>query len=319
MLDVISIGSICMDVFLPAHPPPAPGGLSRIPSLTITPGGNGSNTAVTCARLGLRSALAGILGDDLFGRHLREWLSGEGVDVSLLDLLPGRQSPVTVVENDASGERSFVYFPGTDDDFRLPGSALAAPARLVHLAAPELYARWWPGECLAAVRRLAAAGRRVSLDTLVAEPGTARKEHEAFLPHLELVLPNEEEARALTGQSDPEDMARYLLDRGVKTAAIKLGRGGALVAADRERHRIPAEDVAVVDTCGAGDSFSGGFLAAWLRGLPLEECGRIGCALGTRCVTREGSLTATSDAAFLRGILDRLAMGVRRPILPLDD
>jgi sugar/nucleoside kinase (ribokinase family) len=319
MLDVISIGSICMDVFLPAHPTPAPGGLSRIPSLTITPGGNGSNTAVTCARLGLRSALAGILGDDLFGRHLREWLTTEGVEVSLLDLLPGRQSPVTVVENDASGERSFIYFPGTDDDFRLPEPVFTAPAGLVHLAAPELYAGWWPGECLAAVRRLAAAGRRVSLDTFVAEPGTARADHEPLLPHLEVVLPNEEEARALTGQRDPEDMARYFLDRGVKTAAIKLGGRGALVAAAGERHRIPIEDVEVVDTCGAGDSFSGGFLAAWLRGLPLEECGRIGCALGTRCVTREGSLTGTRDPAFLSVIADRLAKGCRRPILPLND
>ncbi len=306
MLDVISIGTLCMDVFLPAHPVPPPGGISRIPSLTIAPGGNGTNTAVTAARLGLRSAVAGVLGDDLFGRHLRDWLKGEGVEVSLIDLLPGRRSPVTVVENDAAGERSFVYFPGTDDEFRLPERAMSTPARLVHLAAPELFPSWWPGGCLAAARRLRSLGHKVSLDTFVDRTGTAREEHEPLLPHLDLALPNEDEARAITGQAEVEDMARYLLDHGVKAVAIKRGPRGALVAAPGEWHEIPAEEVVVVDTCGAGDSFSGGFIAAWLRGLPLEDCGRIGCALGARCVTREGSLTGTSDAAFLSFILGRL-------------
>jgi sugar/nucleoside kinase (ribokinase family) len=307
VLDLISIGNICIDLFLPPHEAPPRGGITYLPSLSVVPGGNGSNTAIAAARLGTRAAVGGVLGDDLFGRHLRDFLLAESVDVSLLTLRAGRQSPATVVLNDATGERSFVHYPGTDADFALPERVLAAPARLVHFAAPELLGSFWPRGCLAAARQLRATGHEISLDTFVPPGSDAVEEHRPLLEVVDLALANEEEARLITGQSEVRDMARYLLDRGVKVAAIKRGERGAVVATRDEYFEVPAERVPVVDTCGAGDNFAGGFLAAYLHGLSLADCGAIGCAMGTRCVQSEGSLTGTADKSFLSLILAQLA------------
>ena len=305
MFDLVSIGNICVDIFLPAHEAPPRGGISIIPSLNVVPGGNGSNTSIVAARLGARAAAAGVLGDDLFGRHLKEFLAGESVDVSLLSLLPGRKSPSTVVLNDETGERSFVHYPGTDADFALPPGVTEVPARLFHFAAPELLGSWWPRGSTEAARRLRALGRTISLDTFAAPGPTVKEDHREILGLVDVAMPNEEEARLITGRKDVRDMARRLLDLGVKVAVVKRGERGALVASARECHEIPAEEVPVVDTCGAGDNFAGGFLWAYLQGLPIEACGRIGCALGSRCVSFEGSLTGTSDPHFLAGILGR--------------
>jgi len=307
VFDVITIGNVCIDLFLPPHRPPPRGGISLIPSLTVVPGGNSSNPAIAAGRLGLSAAVAGVLGDDLFGRHLREFLSGEGADVSLLELLPGRHSPATVVLNDPTGERSFVHYPGTDADFSLPAGVLEADARIFHFAAPELLGRFWPEGCLEAARKLKERGKTISLDTFVSPGSDALREHRALLETVDLAMPNEDEARLITGRSTVREMAEYLLRAGVKVAVIKLGERGAVVATREEYHQVAAETVQVVDTCGAGDNFAGGFLAGCLRGLPPGEAARIGCAMGTRCVTREGSLSATSDPAFLALLRARLA------------
>jgi sugar/nucleoside kinase (ribokinase family) len=305
--DVITIGNVCIDLFLPPHQPPPRGGISLIPSLTVVPGGNSSNTAIAAGRLGLSVTVAGVLGDDLFGRHLRTFLTSEGVDVSLLDLLPGRHSPATVVLNDATGERSFVHYPGTDADFTLPTGVLEGEARIFHFAAPELLGSFWPEGCLAAARALKERGRTISLDTFVSPGSSAIEEHRPLLGLVDLAMPNEEEARLITGRVRVPDMAAYLLEAGVKVAVIKRGERGAVVATREEFHEVPAQAVRVVDTCGAGDNFAGGFLAGYLRGLSPEKAARIGCAMGTRCVTREGSLAATSDPAFLARLRAQLA------------
>ena len=72
MPELIIIGNCCADIYIPAHQPPPPGGIERIPQVRVEIGGNGANTAVTAARLGASTALAGVLGDALFGCHLRE-------------------------------------------------------------------------------------------------------------------------------------------------------------------------------------------------------------------------------------------------------
>ncbi|MGH9363551.1 MAG: carbohydrate kinase family protein, partial [Thermoanaerobaculia bacterium] len=168
---------------------------------------------------------------------------------------------------------------------------------------------FWPEGCIAAARRLRALGRTVTLDTFVAPRPGAAEEHRRLLPLVDIAMPNEEEARLITGLAGAPAQARRLLDWGARVAVVKRGERGALLATREEVHEVPAERVEVVDTCGAGDNFAGGFLAAYLRGLPLLECVRVGCAMGTRCVTARGSLTATADREFLDGLRARLEKG----------
>jgi sugar/nucleoside kinase (ribokinase family) len=305
--ELLAIGNCCADIFLPPHPAPPRGGIALIESLDVVPGGNGLNTAVASARLGVRAAFAGVLGDDLFGRFLRGVLDGEGVDVSRLRLALGRQSPATVVLNDPSGERSFIHHPGTNADYALDPGALEPSPRVFHLAAPELLGAFWPEAAVEAARAARAAGAAVSLDFFVLPGADNAAAHRPLLGLCDVALPNEEEALAVSGASDARGAARYLHDRGVRIVAIKRGERGALVSAGGRVTEVPARAARAIDTCGAGDNFAAGFLAAWLRGLDPAACTEIGCAMGTRCVEFRGSLTGTGDRGFLDGMRRRLA------------
>lgn len=304
--DLITIGNVCVDIYVPPYAPPPRGGITILPSLNVLPGGNGANTAITARRLGLRTALAGVLGDDIFGRYLKGFLEEEGVDTSLLELIPGEASPSTLVLNDSSGERSFVHHPGSNARFRLPPGALDASCRVFHFAAPELLPGLWPRGALEAARELKARGRRLSLDTFAvphpADPMSVAREHSPLLALMEMVFPNESEARLITGRDALPDVTESLHSLGVRTVVVKRGEKGALLSADGFTEDVPASSVEVIDTCGAGDSFSAGFIAATLGGLDPRASTRVGCALGTLCVAYQGALTGTADTLRLEAV-----------------
>lgn len=311
--DVITIGNVCCDIFVPDHVRPRPGDLVTIPSLTAVSGGNGANTAVTLARLRVPTALAGVLGNDLFGRHLANMLQDAGVDISLLRLLQGRSSPATLVFNDLpTGERSFVHHPGTNTDFKLPPEALTTPTRIFHLAAPELLPGVWPRDAVALARHFRDRGVTVTLDTFAVEdqgdPGRLVREHEDLLRSVDMAFPNESEARLVTGKQDLGDVARRLHELGIKVVAIKCGERGAIVSWSDHQVEVAADRVKAIDTCGAGDNFAAGFLAGHLRGMDPVDSTRLGCALGGLCVSHRGSTTGTEDGARLATILARFGL-----------
>ncbi|MBI4600397.1 MAG: carbohydrate kinase family protein [Planctomycetes bacterium] len=315
--DLVTIGNACIDIFTTAHAPPPPGGITELGCFNLVAGGNGANTAITARRCGVRTAFAGVLGDDLPGRLLRDILESEGVDASLLRLLPARSSPATLVYNDERGERSFAHHPGTNADFVLPDEALSTPCRVFHLAAPELLPGLWPAGAVEAARRLRAAGRTVTLDTFAVEGeaavGEIERAHRPLLEHCDMVFPNEAEARLITGRRELRDVAARFHELGVRTVAIKRGERGAIVSWDGRFEDVPAEAVQVVDTCGAGDSFAAGFIAGHLGGLDPLECTRLGCALGTLCVRFQGSTTGSADPKRLEACLSRLGGLTRSP------
>ncbi len=304
------IGNCCADLYIPPHEPPAAGGIERIPRPRVELGGNGANTAVTAARLGVSTALVGVLGDDIFGRHLRQSLEADGIDLSLLAPREDCGAPVTLVLNDQDGERSFVHYGGSNDAWEMPAATLETSWKVFHMAAPELLGTFWPGPCLEAAEALKKAGAELSLDVFVPQnaPGRLEDPAEAHAPLLglaDLVFPNEHEAAAVTGRDNIGDMLACLHDMGVEIAVIKRGGRGAAVSWDGRVEDIPAAQVRAVDTCGAGDNFVGAFLAGRMNGLDPLECAKLGCELGTLCVQQTGSVTASSNAARLEEILER--------------
>jgi sugar/nucleoside kinase (ribokinase family) len=111
------------------------------------------------------------------------------------------------------------------------------------------------------------------------------------LPHLDILFVNEDESRMLVGASDPDQAARFFLDRGVGMAVIKLGGAGCAVYAHDRSFRVPAYAVDCVDTTGAGDCFVGAFLAALEAGDTVEEAARLANAAGALSVESLGATT----------------------------
>ena len=119
---------------------------------------------------------------------------------------------------------------------------------------------------------------------------------EPCLSHIGLVFANEHEAAAISGLSDLRSAARVFIDRGVETVVIKRGSKGCAVFSANGREiwalGLPVEPV---DTTGAGDCFSGGFLAALHRGETLEEAARVANACGALSASRIGSVAGVRN------------------------
>jgi ribokinase len=95
----------------------------------------------------------------------------------------------------------------------------------------------------------------------------------------------------LIGKADYKENAEFMIGKGVRIAAVKMGNKGCYVTDGKESHRIEAFKVKVVDTTGAGDAFCAGFLYGLLKKKNLAECGKIGNFVASRCVMKMGART----------------------------
>ncbi len=249
-------------------------------SFRTGPGGKGLNQAVAAARAGAAVTFIGAVGADDFGARLREWLAGEGIDVSLLRTTesPSGIAQITVTDD---GENAIVVVPGANsvDDLTVADrEAIASAAFLVvQLERPESLVR-------EALTHAHAHGV-----TTVLTPAPARTGIEDFVALADILVANEGEAALLSGEPDAE-AAAVALSRTARTVVVTRGSRGALVASRGAiAARVTARAVTTVDTTGAGDTFTGA-LVAWLAsGAQLADALDAATTAAAIAVTREGA------------------------------
>ena len=291
---VVSAGNICHDILVRPVDEFRWGTNTWVDEYAEDMGGNGSNTAFVLACLGVPVRLLGLVGRDDRGDGVLTKLSGAGVDVSYV----GRsQEPTTttICVANSKGDRLFFQRVGASLE------AFAEPTRftpelcagLSHYHQANLYSlpnlRRRPDEPM---RHARAAGLTVSVDTGWAADGVWMPALEPALPFTDLLFVNEDEARMLTGHTEPAAIARALRDRGATGIALKLGGRGSVIFSGGERIECAPFAVEAVDTTGAGDNYAAGFLAALHRGLPYAEAGRVANATGAISVTMLGAVRA---------------------------
>ncbi len=116
------------------------------------------------------------------------------------------------------------------------------------------------------------------------------------LPYLDIFLPNMEESEYITGLKEPEDQLNFYLDKGVGTAAVKMGEKGVLISNGKEKFELGAYKVPVADTCGAGDAFIAGFIYGVLKGWDLYASTKFATATAGFCVQFSGATTGVTEA-----------------------
>lgn len=283
------IGPVFFDlVFAALEHPPALGAEVRAAAFEGAPGGL-ANVAVALARLGAEVRLAAIFGDDLFGRHLWETLERERVDLTYAQRVPGWSTPVTAAIA-YGGERELITHelpPPADPGALLPDDD-EVEALVVPLAGVEV-------EWLRALRRRAP----LIVADMASEPGGVDRERLARkLAHVDVVLPNADEALAATGAANLDDALRLLAGTGV-LPVITCGAEGAVTIdpADGTTLQVPARQVAALDSTGAGDVFAAGFVLATLERLPLEQRLRFANLCASESVKRLGGSLAAPTLA----------------------
>ena len=161
----------------------------------------------------------------------------------------------------------------------------------------------------AAAARAMELGRKNGARTIL-NPAPARPLPEAIFSSVDYLTPNESELRILLGlpaddSRSSRDLARELRRRGVRNVVVTLGRSGALILTDELETMVPAVEVEVTDSTGAGDAFNSGFAVALAEGRDIVEAARFGVVCGALACTQLGVIPslpdrATADALYAR-------------------
>jgi sugar/nucleoside kinase (ribokinase family) len=269
-----------------------------VDSAVLTVGSSSAIFACEAARLGLKVAFVSVSGDDIFGRFMLDEMNSRGVDTSAVFVRPGGGTGLSVILN-RGADRAILTYPGLIPALTATEvtNDLLRRSRHLHIASYFLQTALQPGlpDLFA---RAHALGLTTSLDTNW-DPSGEWRGFDELLCRVDVFLPNENEALALTGTKEIES-AIQRLGESCKVVAIKLGADGAIARRGGENARAPAIPVEVVDTVGAGDTFDAGFLFGWLNGWSLEKTLSLAVVCGSLSARAAGGTSAqpTLDEAM---------------------
>jgi sugar/nucleoside kinase (ribokinase family) len=257
----------------------------------LTIGSSGAIVACGAARLGMSVAYVGVVGDDASGRFMLRELRRRGVDVDRSRVDPERATGLSVVLS-SGDDRAILTSLGamtslTANDV---SDEMLASAKHLHISSPHLQARLREG--LAGLfTRAREAGASTSLDPGWDPAGSWAGGLEGVLDATDVFLPNAAEACRFADSDDPQAALEILAAR-IETVAVKLGDKGAIAARGGQTVKAEAGAIEVVDSTGAGDSFTAGFLRALGSGGSLAEALRLGVACGSLSTRGIGGVEA---------------------------
>lgn len=247
----------------------------------FVPGGSARNTLHGLARFGEKCALVGMVGNDSRGKAYRKLLEEQGIVPLLLESPTPTAIVLSLVTPD--GERTMRTFQGASVEIRGRhlDPRLFVGVKLVHL---EGYALFNDDLVETAMRLAQEAGAKVSFDLASFEIVKAFRPHILYLLecYVDLIFCNEEEAKTLLGLKEEEACDR--LAGLCEVAIVLMGRNGCWVRSGDQKKHCPAYPVEPLDTTGAGDLFSSGFLHGYMRGYPIEICAHYGAIAGRAVV-----------------------------------
>ncbi|NGQ95852.1 ribokinase [Brevibacillus sp. SYP-B805] len=283
------VGSINMDLVVTASQLPVAGETILGEQFQTIPGGKGANQAVAAARLGARVAMVGAVGDDMFGRRMRDQLQQEGVEITHVKVVPGQATGVAMIQVSQAGENTIVVVPGANhalrpDDIEEAEQAIAeADVMLVQLEIP-----------LATVAKAVEIAER-SGTMIILNPAPAQPLPDTLLAKTDLLTPNETELAVLTtgkatAYGDMMTLVAALKERlGKGNLLVTRGEKGVYYEIDGQRGEQPAYAVKAVDTTAAGDSFNAGLATRIAEGASWKEAIDFASRVAALTVTRFGA------------------------------
>ena len=289
--DVVAIGTLNVDLIILGEAPRDFDELTRwmAPStVELTAAGSVGYCAVDMARLGLRVSLLSAVAEDFFGEWILRRLQAEGVDTAAVTVEGGSASGIGIYMLLFGGpKRPLTGRLATHAPWPVELSEIQAGhlrrARLFHCGGYLHYPQMWGEPTERLYRQAKQHGLVTSVDTqfpLVPVEGTWMQCFGDLLRDVDLLFTDLDEARAITGVSDPQAAAERLLEAGPGLVAVKMGAEGALLVTREQRHHQPAFSVTEVkDTIGAGDAFDAGLIYAHLGGWDLERSARFASAV----------------------------------------
>jgi len=304
--NMVVLGSVNLDHVIHVEQFPHAGETVSGHSYQIQSGGKGANQAVAAAKLEADVEFIACIGDDDFSKNMRNQFSRAGVKTMGVKALPGYSTGTALINvNTATGENSITTSPEANNQLtfeqvnHVDYLIESTDALLVQLETP-----------LEGVERAIDIAYYQKI-FIALNPAPARKLSDSLLSKLDLITPNQTEAKVLTGVTvtdkfSAKEACSVLRNRGVKTVITTLGKKGIYVLSDKYDLYMPALSVEAVDTTAAGDCFNGALLAELHRTDNMLDAIRFAQAAAALSVTRAGAQNSIPSLCEVNEFIDAL-------------
>ncbi len=304
-------GILVADTFCGPMPAlPRPGQLLAVDGMPSRPGGCAANVAIDLVKQGIGVDAAGCVGRDAAANLILDAFAGHGIGCEQVAVSGAYPTSSTVILLVRGEDRRYIHTFGANRAFTVSGlrREWLAGLKVFYLGGLLAMPGIDTGELRDVLTFCRSRGVATVVDVVVPEGlggAGAMEQIRPLLPGIDYFLPNDDEARELTGSSDPREQLRLLLAAGARNVVITRGAAGA-VAGSAEAGaywQIGTYPASVVDPSGAGDAFSSGVVTGVLHGWDMERTLRYAAALGasaTRAVgTTDGVFTADEAERFI--------------------
>ncbi len=284
MSRIAVLGSANMDLVVRQPRLPHPGETMFGSDFSTVPGGKGLNQAVAAARAGGEVEFLGAVGADAFGSELRDCLRREGIGVEGLATLDAPTGTAHIAVLDG-GENSIVVVSGanvaqTELDEATRDRIAGSSYLVVQFERPERL-----------VTEALAFAREYGITTVVT-PAPVRAVAPGLLSLVDILVPNEHEARELAGLDDELEAARALSEQAGIVVVTRGARGAVVARGGELVTEVPPHPVVAVDTTAAGDTFVGVLVARLAAGEQLDAALEAASVAAAISVTRPGASTS---------------------------
>ncbi|WP_394689341.1 carbohydrate kinase family protein [Hoeflea sp.] len=290
--DYTSMGFYTFDALCrPVVDLPTGGGTFFVEDYALAVSGAAGSASIVAAKHGLNVQAVGGIGHDDMGDWVLMKLAKYGVDAEMMQRCEGYSTSSSIVTTRPDGARPALHKLGATAGFYIEDHHVdrVLDTKILHVGGVGLMDRMDKGRNAEIMTEAKRRGCTTTLDVFASTPDDLSL-IEPLLPHTDYFMPSEEEAMALSGLSDFEDSAKFLLDKGAGAVILTLGAKGAMYRDQKGlRIDIPAYDIKAVCTCGCGDCFNAGFATGWHLGEPIENCIRFGQASSAQNATGLGS------------------------------
>jgi sugar/nucleoside kinase (ribokinase family) len=308
-IDILSIGLCVVDALgRPVDKFPEKGKLAVFEKMELHVGGCAAATAITLAKMGAKTTLVGKIGADGLGDFFLNYTKESRADISHIARDKTHSTAFTFVAISSDGDRTFFHCPGADSTFSIEDvdMKLVRNARVVHIGGTFVMNTFDGEQTYRVLKAAKDAGAIISVDTAYNPSKNPDEVIGASLPLIDYFFAGYEEGVYITGKKNHRDIAFSLLDRGCKVAVVKRGERGSYVLSKDGGFDIAPFPATVVDTCGAGDVYVGGFLFGVVQGWKIEKCAKLGALLASYSISAIGGTAGVpkiSDLGYIESLI----------------
>jgi len=302
-VNIVGLGEVVVDWVFELPHFPTPDEKVNAVSENIFSGGVTANYLVAVSRLGVNCGFIGAVGDDEYGSFLIEEFLKEKIDTTLTFKKTDKKTPVNFIII-VKGEKRIIQSPHmkkTKINIADIDKKYIANAKLLHTTAihPKIT------EEVIKIAKNNKVKVSIDLESQIAQQGWNKLK--SILLRADILMPNREGAKKITGTKTPEKAANILIKKGIPIIITTLGKEGVLITTENFQKKIPAFKVdKIVDTTGAGDTFNGAFTVGyWIKNWSLEKSCKFANAAAALKIKKLGARSVPSEKEVLEFLKEK--------------